>query len=475
MSGFTLPTVMTVAGLQPQTPASLNAQIIAQAETLAPGLTATLPGSLIEDISSTETGAVVVIDQARVDLVNSLTPYGANAFILNQLGQVYGVRIGKDTNTSVFVVFTGTVGFVVAKSFVVSDGTNQYVVQDGGVIATGGSSQPLSAVANTTGTWAVPASTVTQLITSVPSGVTLSVTNPLPGTPSPGAQTEEDYRAQVLQAGLVTSVGTQAYLKTLLGNVVGTQQRLISARQVVPPLWEIICGGSGDPYEIAYAIWYAMDDINILTGSVLGVAGITNANPGVVTTTLNHGYVTGQVITVTGVVGMSGINGTPLTITVIDEKTFSIGIDTTGSGTYTSGGVITPNFRNVSANLYDYPDTYTVTFVAPPLQTVTMTVTWNTIATNYVSAGAVAAAAQPALQDYVNSLAVGQPMNLFELQATFQVAIVAQVPTQLLTRMVFAVYINGILTVPETGTGIIAGDPESYFSTTAVSITVNQG
>ena len=123
----------------------------------------------------------------------------------------------------------------------------------------------------------------------------------------------------------------------------------------------------------------------------------------------------------------------------------------------------------------DYPDKYTVTFVQPPQQTVSITVTWNTISTNIVANAAVAQAAQPALVAYVNGIYVGQPMNLFELQATFQTAVANLIPTPLLTRMVFAVTINGVSVSPASGTGVIAGDSESYFYTTAANIVINQG
>jgi hypothetical protein len=48
---------------------------------------------------------------------------------------------------------------------------------------------------------AVPIGTVTQIITSIPSGVTLTVTNPTTGLPGATAQPLEDYQAQVIQAG----------------------------------------------------------------------------------------------------------------------------------------------------------------------------------------------------------------------------------------------------------------------------------
>jgi len=473
-----LPIVMNENGPVPTPPATIWTTLLANVAASNPGYTANLPGSLIEDISSTDVAAVVLCDTALVELINSVTPYGANAFLLQQLGNIYGVQIGQATNTSVEVQFTGTPGFVVAQGFVVTDGTYQYVLTDGGIIGSGGVSPYLSAVANVTGSWAVPAGTVTGLVTSVPSTITLSVTNPLPGTPSVAAESETSYRTRVLQAGLASSQGMASYLKTLLGNVKGVQPRLISVQQLSgTQQWKVLVGGGSDNYQVAYAIYSALFDVSSLVGSTLDVIGITNANPGVVTTNLNHGYATGQVIQMNGVGGMTAVNGVNYTITVISETTFSIGVNTTGYGTYTTGGVVTPNLRNVSVSIIDYPDTYVIPFVNPPLQTVTMTVLWNTISNNYVNPAAIAQLGAPALASYVNSISVGQPMNLFELQTVLQVAVSSVLPAQLLTRIVFEVSINGIGVTPESGTGIIAGDPESYFYTdpTGSEITILQG
>jgi hypothetical protein len=473
-----IPVIMTAAGRQTQTPTALNAQIIAQATALSPGLTADLPGSLIEDISSTDTAAALVCDSAVTELINSVTPYGANLFILQQLASIYlgqqNGQQGSATTTSVFVVFSGPAGFPIPVGFTVSDGTYQYTVQDGGIIGTSGQSTQIFCLAVLSGSWAVPVNTVTQLITSVPTGVTLTVTNPAAGVPGLGSETNEAYQARVIQAGLVSAQGMATYLKTLLNQVQGVQPNLVSVLQQTGGGWEVICGG-GDPYQTAYAIYSALFDISTLVGSQLAVDNISNANPGVATTNLAHGLTTGNVITLTNVTGMTGINGVPLTITVLTPTTFSIGINTTSSGTYTSGGTISPNPRNITVSINDYPDVYSVIFVNPPQQTVTMTVTWNTTATNFITPAAITQLAQQPLANYVNGLSVGVPMNLFELQTVFQTAIASAIPPQLLTRMLFAVFINGVEVAPSSGTGIIAGDPEGYFLTNLASITVNQG
>jgi hypothetical protein len=467
------------AGAVPTPPAAIRSTMLGYLTVTNPGYT-DLPGALIEDILSTDVAAVALCDSAAIDLINSLTPNSANAWLLAKLGQLYGVPFAVNTNTSVYVVFHGTPGFVVPKGFVVGDGTYQYIVQDGGAVGVAGmdslgDTPPLFCVATQTGSWAVAANTVTTLITSVPGSISLAVNNPNTGTPSPGPQSEADYRAQVMQAGLASAQGMGSFLKTQLFKVSGVQQRLVSVAQVDGGGWEVIVGG-GDPYSVAFAIYTGLFDISTLVGSVIHVTGITNASPGVVTTDLNHGLVTGQAdVHLAGVVGMTGVNGGPYTVTVIDEKTFSFGVDTTGSGSYVSGGVVTPNNRNVSVNLTDYPDTYTIPFVNPPQQTVEVQLLWNTSSPNFVSPDAVAQLGVPAITNYINSIPVGAPINLFELQEVFQVAVSSLIPIQYLTRMVFTVSINGISTPVEAGTGIIAGDPESYFLCNAAAVTITQG
>src|SRR6516165_2437974 len=86
-----LPLVMTAQGLQPAAPADLRNRLITLVAGANPDYTANLPGSLIEDIPSTDTFALVESDSFLVDLVNSVTTYGANALLLNQLGILYGV------------------------------------------------------------------------------------------------------------------------------------------------------------------------------------------------------------------------------------------------------------------------------------------------------------------------------------------------------------------------------------------------
>ena len=71
------------------------------------------------------------------------------------------------------------------------------------------------------------------------------------------------------------------------------------------------------------------------------INAITAADPGAVTTTANHLLVTGDRVRITGVVGMTQLNGMVFTITKTSATAFTIGVDTSGYGTYGSAGTVT--------------------------------------------------------------------------------------------------------------------------------------
>jgi hypothetical protein len=397
---FDFPVNITQQGLQPQSPTALQTQLLAAVAATNPGYTANLPGTLIEDVSSTDVAAMSIIDQAKVELVNCLTPYGANQFLLTQLGNIYGLQLGSVTNTSVVVVFSGSVGFVVNQGFLVSDGTNTYAVATGGAIGSGGTIS-LTAISVSTGSFSVGANTVTQLKTSVPLVVGLTVNNPSTGTPGSTGETYYSFRARLLQAGLAASVGTARYIKTLLTQVSGVGANDVSVQQSGSGIRIIATGG--DVYAIAYAIFCSVADIGVLLGSAI-----------------NSG-------------------------------------------------------RNVTVSLFDYPNTYNVLYVNTQVQTVTMSIVWNTTQSNFTGGGAFAGLVQGPIAAYINQLAPGQVINVLEMNELFQEAVAGVLDPALLTRLVFSVSINSVYTPPATGTFAVSGDPESNFNCVASGITVTQG
>ena len=87
------------------------------------------------------------------------------------------------------------------------------------------------------------------------------------------------------------------------------------------------------------------------------LSGVTQANPGVFTTTAAHNLIVGQLVTITGVVGMTQLNGntyvvntTPLstTFTVTFQGT---ALDTTSYTAYSSGGTVTPTGTGVAEEI----------------------------------------------------------------------------------------------------------------------------
>jgi len=400
MSSTDIPLVMGPEGPVPTSPAVILETLIAAVAADVPDFTANLPGTLIEDISSTDVAAIAQIDQYRVDSVNDITPYGANADVLNQLGVMFGIEQGKPTNTSVFVIISGNVGYIIQPGFIVSDGTHQYVVQDGGTIGGGGSSESLFAVANQSGSWSVPVGTVTTIITGIPTPYELTCTNAVAGIPGAPAESVQSYRSRILQASIVAGQGTPAYLRTLIEAVPGVVSRLVSILQVSAG-WEIIVGG-GDSYQVAGAIYKGILDLSSIKSS--------DTSP-----------------------------------------------------------------RNITVTIIDPPNNYNIIYVNPPNQVVTVDATWNTDLINFTAGLQVDVLAAPAIQNYINGITVGQPINLLSMTAAFQQAVASILPTENLSTLDFTVTINGSPVSPEAGTSIILSDPESYFSCAADAVTVVQG
>lgn len=401
MSTTGLPLLFTASGPIPTPPSTLQQSLLAAVAASAPGYTASLPGSLIEDISSTDVGAMVTIDQARVDAVNNVSPYTANPYVLALQGAQFGIPQGAESNGNALVTITGPAGYVIPQGFLVGDGTNQYAVQEGNVIPTSGTLSGVYVVATNSNVFAIPANSITNIITSVPSPYSLSVTNPAAGNPAQAAETVENYRARVLQAFQFQLAGTPSVLKTLLQAVPGVSSRLISVVQNGTK-WEVICGG-GDPYQVAGAIYAAVSQIGLLTGS-------------------------------------------------------------------------TTSARNVNVSIYDAPDTYAIVYVNPPQQVVTVDVTWNTTLPNFTASTAVNQYIVQAVQAYINSIYVGQPINLMVLTESIQNAVASVLSAANLTTLQFVVKYGGVTQSPTAGTSIIpAPDAETYLYIAPTGATSTQG
>ena len=119
--------------------------------------------------------------------------------------------------------------------------------------------------------------------------------------PSTRGETIEDYRDRVWTAGLAASTGMARYLKTLLWRIPGVQKRLVSVRQDLPTGRYIVLVGGGDPYQVGYAIYFALFWTGGLLPAQIEIIDISNANPAVVQTANNHNLQDGMIERIDGV------------------------------------------------------------------------------------------------------------------------------------------------------------------------------
>ena len=476
MSGSTLPLIMTLAGPQPTPVTTIQNTTIANATALSPGLTANLPGSMIEDMTDTSVGAIVQADLARVDAINSVTPLGANPFILAAQGVMLGIPQGLQANTSVAVVFTATsggsaaAGLVIPAGTLVGDGSYQYATQTSVTTQSDGITQQVAAVATQSGTWSVGAGAVNAVATSMPTGFTVTVTNPSAGVPGVAAQTVPSYRAQIVAAEQVTCQGTGGYITALLSAIPGVQSRLILVAAVSGAL-KVICGLTVDQNLIAGAIYNGVADVSTLRGSQLAITAISAATDAVITTNYNSAVAVGTVLTVTGATPTA--YNTTYTVTGVSGTAITTSTNSSGFGSYTSGAMFNPNPRDVTTTITDGANTYSIPFVNPPNQVVTGTATWATNLPSFASISQVNQLATVALAAYINGIQAGQPINLLEMTAEFQTAVASVLPIQNISALTFVIDINGVTVSPSAGTSIIPGDPESFFSAAANAFAVS--
>jgi hypothetical protein len=90
------------------------------------------------------------------------------------------------------------------------------------------------------------------------------------------------------------------------------------------------------------ATWTSVQQRGISPFNTQAITGATNATPIVCTTSLAHGYSTGDVVQISSAGGNIAANGI-WKVTVTSSTQFSLD-DSSGSGAYSSGGVISPIF-----------------------------------------------------------------------------------------------------------------------------------
>ncbi|MBJ9963696.1 baseplate J/gp47 family protein [Burkholderia seminalis] len=273
-----LSTPITMSGLIPRDPAEIQTDLLSRVTRARPGYTSNIPGSMIDDILGTDVAAVTLMEQARVDTINSLTSPTAQPYILNRIGTQLGVQPGTVTNGSVDVAaVNSTPGFVFNKGFIISDGSKQYVLTTPTAVKPDGTSDLMNFVCQTPGTFAIPANTVKILVTTPPDGISVTLNNPQDGVPGTSQEDISSYRARVMETQRAVSQGFLSTLRTTLQQVPGVSSRLISIAYTGTDItagYRVIVGG-GDDTAVAMAIFTSMFDLPALMHSADSSRNVT--------------------------------------------------------------------------------------------------------------------------------------------------------------------------------------------------------
>jgi uncharacterized protein (TIGR02217 family) len=160
----------------------------------------------------------------------------------------------------------------------------------------------------------------------------------------------QDYQVAATEGLMEEGVGTGEPVYDLYKNYAYSGLTAYSRR-----IWKLVSGTivgyrNGSPITVGASAGNISIDVNngqitfvadttknVLANSTKTITAITQANPGQVTA-VGHGFATGDKIKITSVGGMTQVNNLYFTITVVDADNFTIGVNTSGYGAYTSGG-----------------------------------------------------------------------------------------------------------------------------------------
>lgn len=266
-----LPIVIGEAGAQPTSPEDILTNYVNRLNDVYPEFTL-LPPDLVSGFVQTATIGLSEIDQTGVDLINSVSPYSVNIPLVREYGYLYGITQVVSQNVQVFLTFTGTPNAPIGKGFLVSNGNYQFSVQNNVRIPSTGTLTNVLALGVSAGNYPVPENTITQIITSIPSNITLTVNNPNPGIPPTDPESIDDYRERVLLSGQRTVQGGPDFIKSTISNVPGVSPNLVAVRNPAPGQFAVVVEG-GDDISVANAIYESIPDVSSLTADVTNVSG----------------------------------------------------------------------------------------------------------------------------------------------------------------------------------------------------------
>lgn len=219
-----------------------------------------LPSSIQMNLIDESVVMINEIQDMIVNTMNSISPVYANDYIINQLGEAYGLKRKEESKATVTLTFTGKAGVIIPEGSqaTTEDGSMLFSTTAQAVIKANGEAE-VSAEGMENYKDDIEVDTVNVLVSNILN--VDGVTNKNSGSSSSNAETNKEYRERVQNSMLSNRVGTIAYMLNQICGIEGVTQRFTSIRIVdgykgeykINNIEAVV--GGGDDYEIAEAIF----------------------------------------------------------------------------------------------------------------------------------------------------------------------------------------------------------------------------
>lgn len=432
-------------GLVPTDLATIRESILANATTYSPKAAFNSPGSPDENILSVASVAVAMIQRSIIDSVFSINPLASNPLFLDSFAKIYGVARGDVSNGSATIIVTAPVGLIIPQYSIFQDvNGNTYRNYDAGTCGSDGTCQLVVYASNFIDS-PILAHTINIVVTNF-LGKSVTCDNPENGNQGVQAQTDAEFRRDILDAGLVLCKSTPAFVKTMVGKIAGVVKRTINLGEVNGKY--VITASGGDPIQVAGAIFLSMFDFFFLSAIRNDITYISaDGTNALIAFKYIPGLAVGDTFQISNAPApFDGENDT-WTGTVAgyyDPHTIIVNITLPQGFNYSGGAYLTNDSRNMQETVYDGIDPYVIRWVSPIAIVIDVQVDYVVLGNDIIDNATIQANGEATLTSYLNSLSPNSPINLTYLENLFSSNAYAVIPPESLGDIKVSVSTNGV-------------------------------